>query len=118
LSNLHVSPTSAHSALKTLIDTNAVGPDAQIAEKIFATALVICFLEQKMAGEEDMWELVVEKARTWLESNSTVVEDEGSKMEEVWKVVKELVCAKAGFEELAVAPPAKRQKREKYGLFD
>ncbi|TVY40002.1 von Willebrand factor A domain-containing protein 5A [Lachnellula subtilissima] len=37
-------------------------------QKVFITLVVVSFLEQKMASEEGTWELVVEKARGWLES--------------------------------------------------
>ncbi|KAJ4384970.1 hypothetical protein N0V86_000575 [Didymella sp. IMI 355093] len=37
------------------------------SEYILATALVIVYLETKLAKHRDEWELVVEKARTWLE---------------------------------------------------
>ena len=35
--------------------------------KVWTTVLVIAFLEQKMKAEEGVWDLVVEKARSWLE---------------------------------------------------
>lgn len=35
--------------------------------RIWTTVLVITFLEQKMKAEEGVWDLVVEKARAWLE---------------------------------------------------
>jgi hypothetical protein len=38
-------------------------------QKIWVTLLVVCFLEQKMSGEEGTWGLVVEKARGWLEGS-------------------------------------------------
>lgn len=34
-----------------------------------ATALAVVFFERKLKGEKDAWELVVEKARGWLEGN-------------------------------------------------
>ena len=34
------------------------------------TMLVIGFLEEKMGGERDVWMLVVEKARAWMQSSS------------------------------------------------
>jgi hypothetical protein len=43
------------------------------ADQILATAIVVLFLETKMQDEEETWELVVEKARAWLESE--VAED-------------------------------------------
>ncbi|KAI4656868.1 uncharacterized protein J4E78_006759 [Alternaria triticimaculans] len=41
------------------------------SEQLLATAIVVLFLEKKMQGEEDTWELVVEKARAWLGSKVT-----------------------------------------------
>jgi hypothetical protein len=38
-------------------------------QKVWVTLLVVCFLEQKMSGEEGTWGLVVEKARGWLEGS-------------------------------------------------
>jgi hypothetical protein len=35
-------------------------------DSIFATAMAVRFLEVKLKGEKDVWELVVEKAREWL----------------------------------------------------
>jgi len=35
-------------------------------EDVMATALTIAFLQTKMAGRRDVWEMVVEKARAWL----------------------------------------------------
>lgn len=43
------------------------------------TLLVVVFLEQKMAGEKDVWELVVEKARAWLQ-NANIGADAMEKM--------------------------------------
>ena len=37
------------------------------SKRCFATALAVAFLEGKMGGERETWELVVDKARTWLE---------------------------------------------------
>ena len=34
---------------------------------VWATALVVVFLEDKVASEKGVWEMVVEKARAWLE---------------------------------------------------
>ncbi|PQE25051.1 hypothetical protein CJF31_00005892 [Rutstroemia sp. NJR-2017a BVV2] len=42
--------------------------DLEEAEKkSWVTMIVVCFLEDKMAAEKDTWELVVAKARAWLE---------------------------------------------------
>jgi hypothetical protein len=41
--------------------------DEKAAATVAATALVILYLETKLVAEKDTWELVVEKARMWLE---------------------------------------------------
>jgi hypothetical protein len=41
---------------------------------VFATAVVVAYLEEKMAGEKDSWELVVDKAREWMEEKCRGVE--------------------------------------------
>jgi hypothetical protein len=41
---------------------------------VFATAVVVAYLEEKMAGERDSWELVVDKAREWMEEKCRGVE--------------------------------------------
>ena len=42
--------------------------NASKSERLLATAIVVLFLEKKMQDEEETWELIVEKARAWLES--------------------------------------------------
>jgi hypothetical protein len=42
---------------------------------VFATAVVVAYLEEKMAGEKDSWELVVDKAREWMEEKCRGVEE-------------------------------------------
>jgi hypothetical protein len=37
------------------------------SQAVVATALAVAFFEKKMANEKDAWELVVEKAKGWLE---------------------------------------------------
>ena len=56
------------------------------SEQLLATAIVVLFLEKKMQGEEDTWELVVEKARAWLESE--VAEDV---LARVWQLAEGIV---------------------------
>jgi hypothetical protein len=41
--------------------------DEKAAATVAATALVVLYLETKLVAEKDTWELVVEKARMWLE---------------------------------------------------
>ncbi len=47
--------------------TTGPGGKEPKAEKIWATILAIKYLEIKMAHEEDAWELLVEKAKGWLD---------------------------------------------------
>ena len=44
--------------------------------KVWATIIAITFLERKMAGEKETWELVVDKAKGWLHSNGVEVAQE------------------------------------------
>lgn len=55
-------------------------------ETVVATALVVIYLEKKMVDEMDTWELVVEKARAWLDD---AVSESG--LETIWKQVEVLV---------------------------
>ena len=57
------------------------------------TVLVVVYLEQKMAGEKDVWELVVEKARAWLQSRKIGVE-KMEKMEKMEANAREVVNGK------------------------
>ncbi|KAG0012095.1 hypothetical protein BGZ80_000209, partial [Entomortierella chlamydospora] len=41
--------------------------DNGLGFRIVATALSIVFFEKKLAEEKDTWELIVEKAKTWME---------------------------------------------------
>lgn len=59
--------------------------------RLWATILAVCFLERKMKGEKEAWEMVVEKARGWLEG---VGVDEGGKGEKWWMWARELVDGK------------------------
>lgn len=53
-------------------------------KKQFATAIVIAFFEEKLAAFKGSWELVVDKAREWLESE---VGDAGKIVEKARKVL-------------------------------
>ncbi|CAI9626502.1 unnamed protein product [Alternaria burnsii] len=64
---------AASKAIAELTETNA--------DQVLATATVVMFLEKKMQDEEETWELVVEKARAWLENE--VSEDV---LAQVWKL--------------------------------
>lgn len=43
---------------------------------VSGTILAITFLERKMGGEKDTWELIVDKAKGWLQSNGVEMEKE------------------------------------------
>jgi hypothetical protein len=59
------------------------------ADQILATATVVMFLERNMQDEEETWELVVEKARAWLENEVA----EGV-LAQVWDLVEAVVEGK------------------------
>ncbi|KAJ5042004.1 von Willebrand factor type A domain-containing protein [Bipolaris maydis] len=61
-----ISIAEAKEVVQRLVD-DGVAKDVTVAEQYVATAAVISFLEKKMADKEETWELVVEKARTWLQ---------------------------------------------------
>ncbi|KAG7007803.1 hypothetical protein G7Y79_00008g024410 [Physcia stellaris] len=44
--------------------------------QVWATVLAITFLERKMTSEKDTWELIVDKAKVWLQSNGVSMEKE------------------------------------------
>ena len=56
-----------------------------VEEKVWVTALVVSFLEEKMRSEEGVWEMVVEKARAWLEK------EKGQGLAEVMAAAKETI---------------------------
>ena len=47
--------------------------------RVAATILAISFLERKMAGEKDTWELIVEKAKGWLDTQGVKLDEEVEK---------------------------------------
>lgn len=59
-----------------------------VASKVWAAVLAITFLERKMAGEKEAWEMVVEKARGWLED---VEKGQKGVSEEMWKIAEQLI---------------------------
>ncbi|RYN41229.1 hypothetical protein AA0112_g2123 [Alternaria arborescens] len=69
---------AASKAIAKLTETNA--------DKVLATATVVMFLEKKMQDEEETWELVVEKARAWLENE--LAEDV---LAQVWQLAEGIV---------------------------
>lgn len=58
-----------------------------VDSKVWATVLAISFLEGKMAGDKEAWEMVVEKARGWLKET----EEGQGVFEEKWTLAKQLV---------------------------
>lgn len=59
-------PSDAHvNAYSPISEAKAKGWD----ESAFATATAIVYLEQKLADLKESWELVVTKAKKWLEKN-------------------------------------------------
>ncbi|KAF2867071.1 hypothetical protein BDV95DRAFT_582412 [Massariosphaeria phaeospora] len=89
-SAMHVSRDAVKASAEKLAATHpAIGGDKIAA--VLATAIVIMFLEKKMADEEETWELVVEKARGWLAGE---VGDE-EVLKEVWKEADDIVGAAA-----------------------
>lgn len=56
------------------------------ADAALNTAIVVLYLEKKFSHEEETWELIVEKARTWLEENV-----EEAALETVWSHAKRIV---------------------------
>ncbi|KAL1611872.1 hypothetical protein SLS60_000093 [Paraconiothyrium brasiliense] len=58
------------------------------AEVALSTALIVLYLESKLADEEETWELIVEKAKTWLGNNV-----DGGMMEAAFATATELLKA-------------------------
>lgn len=44
--------------------------------QVWATILAIAFLERKMTSEKDTWELIVDKAKGWLQGQGVNMEQE------------------------------------------
>ena len=72
----------------------AVGLSAQhmapqgVDLKVWAVVLAITFLEGKMAGDKEIWEMLVEKAKGWLKD----MEEEGKGLsEDEWRLAKQLI---------------------------
>ena len=62
-------------------------PSLTCLQDVFSTAVVVSWLEQRMRAEKDVWELVVDKAKAWIEG-----EVSGLELEELMKEVRELVA--------------------------
>lgn len=60
------------------------GPQG-VDSKVWATVLAITFLEGKMAGDKESWDMLVEKARAWLEGTEKGV------FEAKWTLAKQLI---------------------------
>ena len=56
-----------------------------VDSKVWATVLAITFLEGKMAGDKESWEMLVEKARAWLDGT------EKGGFEGKWTLAKQLL---------------------------
>jgi hypothetical protein len=60
--------------------------DRETIGRAFATAIAVTFLEQKLAEHEDTWELMVEKAKDWLDEAVSA-----KMLVEMWKEAQALV---------------------------
>lgn len=58
-----------------MLDEICGDADKQRGESLLTTALVIVYLERKLSDLKSDWELIVEKARTWLEGEMEGKED-------------------------------------------
>jgi len=72
-----------------------LGPELSIsatrAANMLATMTVVVYMEERMGAEKDVWEMVVLKARGWLEEQATSQE-----VREAWFVkIKEMVMSEA-----------------------
>ena len=62
--------------------------DGATKDDVWATVAVILFFEEKMPEKKDSWELVVEKALSWLEGCGLDVEREDKTKTSVWNSVR------------------------------
>ena len=62
------------------------GLDRERIGKLFATAIAVIFLEKKLIDQEDTWELMVEKAKEWLDEAVP-----GEMLAELWKEAQALI---------------------------
>ena len=58
-----------------------------VEDEVWATLLVILFLEKKMMHEKETWEMVAEKAKTWLEGQGVVFAEEDGVCEQARTVI-------------------------------
>lgn len=83
---MSISRDAARDAVNSLVSAAKKGLDKKKAETVVSTAIVIAFLEKKMPEEEETWELIVEKAREWLENAV-----EGDVLAETWKLAEGVI---------------------------
>jgi hypothetical protein len=79
---------AAHSAVDKLVKTSQHALEKKDAYKVLCTAIMVVYLEKKMGDEEETWELVVEKARTWAEDQV-----DGVLLAEAWKLAENIIGA-------------------------
>lgn len=56
--------------------------------KVWATVLAITFLERRMAGDKEVWVMVIKKARGWLKDMEG---RENRGLEDEWTLAKQLI---------------------------
>ncbi|KAI2478421.1 VIT multi-domain protein [Pyrenophora tritici-repentis] len=88
---MSISPSVVRNSLRLLTTAPTAAAYAEVLEQLLTTAIVVVYLENKMQEEVETWELVVGKARAWVQE---VVE--GTFLEELWKVAGEVVRAWKG----------------------
>ena len=47
--------------------------DKGIETRVWLTAIIIAFIEEEFSDERDSWEMIVEKAREWLNRNELII---------------------------------------------
>lgn len=73
---------------KSWVDVLSEDTIDDLSDEVFATSIAIAWLEFIMIDEEDVWEMVVGKAKGWLESKvdgSDVAEKMVEKLKSLWK---------------------------------
>jgi hypothetical protein len=75
----------------TQLNSNTKEAVNGVFEMLICTIIVILYLEKKMADEEETWELVVEKARQFVDSMGDKVGE--SAVAEAWKLGEGIVAA-------------------------
>jgi hypothetical protein len=72
---------TALGVVKAAVESKKPGVD----EKVLATALAVRYFEAKLAKDKDGWEMIVEKAKTWLEGMGHDEDDT------IWELVKSVI---------------------------